>query len=67
LSMERYVEQLLADIGCAAVNVDGPYGERELGMHDWVSDEEEERTKPRRLLEEWTGIRDDGDDGWRKS
>ena len=55
--MERYVEQLLEDIACATENVDWPYREAGLGIHDWVSDEEEERTAPRRPLEEWTGIR----------
>ena len=55
--MQRYVEQLLADIVCATENVDWPYHEREWGIHDWISDEEEDLTAPRRPLEEWTGIR----------
>jgi len=55
--MERYVEQLLSDIAYATEHVDCPYQQRECSIHDWVSDEEEERTAPRRPLEEWTGIR----------
>jgi len=54
--MERYVEQLLADIIASTENVDWPYHEREAGICDWVPDEEEERRAPRRPLEEWTGI-----------
>ena len=55
--MERYVEQLLADIAYATENVAWPYWEREVDIHDWVCDEEEEQTAPRRPLEKWTGIR----------
>jgi hypothetical protein len=54
--MERYVEQVLADIAFATENVDLPFREREDGIH-WMSDEDEERRAPRRPLEEWTGIR----------
>jgi hypothetical protein len=54
--MKRYVEQLLADITYATENVEWPYEECESGIEGWMSDEEEERTAPRRDLEEWTGI-----------
>lgn len=54
--MERYVEQLLADIVCVTANVHWPYQEGECGIWDWMSDEDEERTAPRRPLEQWTGI-----------
>ena len=50
------MEQLLADIAWATMNVDWPYQERECGIHDWVSDEEEEQTAPRCPLENRTGI-----------
>lgn len=55
--MERYVTELLEDITCAAENVDWPYREDGLDLHDWVSDAEEDRTAPCVSLEEWTGIR----------
>ena len=55
--MERYVEQLLGDITYATENVNWPYREQGLDIHDWMSDDEEERTAPVRRLEEWTGIR----------
>lgn len=55
--MERYVEQLLADIAYATENAQLPYRERERSIWDWMSNAEEERTAPRRPLEEWTGIR----------
>ena len=55
--MERYVQQLLKDIAYATENVDWPYREREHGILDWISDEDEERTAPRRPLGKWTGIR----------
>lgn len=57
MPMERYIEQLLADIVYATENVQEPYRERESDIWAWISDEEEERTAPRRQLEEWTGIR----------
>ena len=55
--MERYVEQLLGDILFATENADLPYCENRGDISAWISDEEEERTAPRRPLEEWTGIR----------
>ena len=56
MPMERYVEQLLADIMHATENVQEPYRERESDIWAWISEEEEERTAARRQLEEWTGI-----------
>ncbi len=55
--MERYIEQLLADIDFASANVSMPFAGRELHLHDWISPNEEDLTAPVRNLEEWTGIR----------
>ncbi len=56
--MERYIEQLLADIAHATENVSWPYVKKEsYDLHDWISPKEEERTAPVYQLEEWTGIR----------
>lgn len=57
MAKDRYVEHLLADIAVATENVEWPYREAEWSVWDWIPDEEEEATAPRRLLEEWTGIR----------
>jgi len=54
--MEKYLKQLLADINDATENVSWPFAEKELELHDWITDEEEEKTAPARNLEEWTGI-----------
>lgn len=54
--MEQYLTQLLADIAQATENVERPYSGRDGELSFWISDEEEERTAPRRALEEWTGI-----------
>ena len=54
--MEKYLQQLLADISYAAENVRLPFVEKELQLHDWISDEDEEKTAPVRSLKEWTGI-----------
>jgi hypothetical protein len=54
--MEKYIEQLLADIVHATENVSSPFVEKELQLHDWISDEDEDKTAPVRSLEEWTGI-----------
>ena len=54
--MEKYINQLLADIAYATENVSLPFIEKELALHDWISDEEENRTAPVRNLQEWTGI-----------
>ena len=57
MEMQRYVEQLLKDIAYATENVNWPYQEQVLDVHDWISDDEEERVAPALPLEEWTGIR----------
>jgi hypothetical protein len=54
--MQKYLDQLLSDIAYAAQNVSTPFVEKELHLHDWLSEEEEEKTAPVRNLEEWTGI-----------
>ena len=54
--MERYVKQLLEDIAHATENVAWPFQTDNLEIHDWITDEEEEKTAPCRELEEWTGI-----------
>lgn len=54
--MEKYINQLLADINYATENVSWPFVEKELNLHDWLPDEEEDRTAPVRNLEDWTGI-----------
>ena len=55
--MEGYIKQLLTDIAYATENVSMPFANRQLELHDWISDEEENNTAPIRELEEWTGIR----------
>lgn len=57
--MQHYIDQLLADIGYASRNVSLPFIDAELQLHDWITDEEEEKTAPVRELEEWTGINKD--------
>lgn len=54
--MQQYIEQLLADIAYATENVSLPFVEKELQLHDWIPDEEEDKIAPVRNLEEWTGI-----------
>ena len=55
--VEKYVAQLLDAILSATENVVWPYRQEGRDIRDWISDEEEERTAPRRQLEQWTGIR----------
>ena len=55
--MQAYINQLLSDIAYATENVSWPFAEKELHLHDWISDEEESKTAPLKGLEEWTGIR----------
>lgn len=57
--MQNYIDQLLADIADATGNVSLPFIDTELYLHDWITDEEEEKTAPVRELEEWTGINKD--------
>jgi hypothetical protein len=54
--MENYIQQLLTDISHATENVSVPFVERSFELHDWISEEEENKTAPVRNLEEWTGI-----------
>ena len=54
--MEKYIEQLLADISYATKNVSWPFVEKQLELYDWIPYEEEDKTAPIRKLEEWTGI-----------
>ena len=54
--MQNYIDQLLADIAYATENVSLPFIDTELHLHDWMTNEEEEKTAPVRELEEWTGI-----------
>ena len=55
--MENYIIQLLADITYATENVSWPFAEKELHLHDWISDDDEDKTAPVKNLEEWTGIK----------
>ena len=54
--MEKYIEQLLADIICSTENASFSFVEQNLELHDWLSDEEENKSALVRHLEEWTGI-----------
>ena len=54
--MEKYIDQMLADIAYASENISWPFTEKELHLHDWISDEEEDKMAPVRPVEEWTGI-----------
>lgn len=58
--MDKYLQQLLADIRYATKNVTWPYASNErdaTSLADWISDEEEEKTAPRIQLETWTNIK----------
>jgi hypothetical protein len=55
--MHKYISQLLDDIEFATANVSLPFVEKELDLHDWITDEDEEKSAPVRNLEDWTGIR----------
>lgn len=55
--MEKYIAQLLEDIAYATENLNTAFAEKGLTLHDWISDEEEDKTAPVRKLEESTGIR----------
>lgn len=54
--MQKYISQLLEDIVCATENASLPFIKKELELHDWISDEAEDKTAPVKNLEEWTGI-----------
>jgi hypothetical protein len=55
--MQKYISQLLDDIKFATANVSLPFVEKELDLHDWITEEDEEKSAPVRNLEDWTGIR----------
>ena len=55
--MNEYLDQLMADIARATTHVERPYTDYHENELFWLSEAEEERTAPRRSLEEWTGIR----------
>lgn len=54
--MKKYIQQLLSDIAYTTEHVRLPFVEHSFELHDWLSDEEENKTAPVRNLEEWTGI-----------
>ena len=54
--MQNYINQLLTDINYAAANISLPFIEKQMRLHDWISDEEEDLAAPIRNLQEWTGI-----------
>ncbi|MCX6292245.1 MAG: hypothetical protein NT126_10845 [Bacteroidetes bacterium] len=54
--MEKYITQLLSDIAYATKHVSLPFVSEGLELHDWISEEEEDKTAPVRHLDEWTGI-----------
>ncbi len=54
--MQKYTNQLLADIYYATANVNLPFIEKQTALHDWISDDEEEKIAPIRNLQQWTGI-----------
>jgi hypothetical protein len=54
--MEKYITQLIGDIVYATKNVSTPFAEKELEIHDWISNEEEDKMVPVRNLQDWTGI-----------
>lgn len=55
--MQNYIHQLLSDISCATENISWPFAEKQLELHDWMTDEEEDAKAPLRELEEWTSIK----------
>lgn len=54
--MQRYLEQLLADIAIAIEHERNTAAGQSYEQFDWKSEEEEERTAPIRNLQELTGI-----------
>ena len=54
--MENYINQLLEDISFATANVTIQFVDKNLDLHDWITDEEEDETVPVRDLQEWSGI-----------
>jgi hypothetical protein len=68
--MQRYVTQLLADIADATANLERPYREEVVSIHDWISDEEEdlspEEERARALAIELEHIKRRYGDEWEK-
>ena len=54
--MEKYIQQLFADINRSTESVTFPFDVQSLELSDWLPDEEENKIAPGRNLEEWTGI-----------
>jgi hypothetical protein len=54
--MQNYLRQLLNDISNAEQNNSNPFADTKIDIHDWISDEEEDKTAPVHNLQEWTGI-----------
>ena len=54
--MQRYLEQLLSDITIAIDDKKNSTKGRVFDLHDWKSEEEEDRTAPVRNLQELTSI-----------
>ena len=54
--MQNYINQLLTDISEATKNVSRPFVEKQLSLHDFISDEDEEKIAPICNLQQWTGI-----------
>jgi hypothetical protein len=55
--MNRYLNQLHADIAYATANVPNPFVETtDENIWDWISPEEERQMCKKKSLEEWTGI-----------
>ena len=59
MSIDRYVVQLVEDLQSAIDMLTDPEPSETISFEDIVSDEEEERSAPRRQLEEFTGISKD--------
>jgi hypothetical protein len=54
--MEQYIQQLLNDIDYATQNINWPYIEKEMSLHEWIAEEDDDATAPIRNLPRWTGI-----------
>jgi hypothetical protein len=56
MSIDRYVVQLVEDLQSAIEMLADPEPSKTIDFEDLLSDEEEERSAPRRQLEDYTGI-----------
>ena len=45
--MQNYLQQLLGDIADVTENISLPFIEKEVLIHDWISDDDEEKQRPR--------------------